>query len=160
MGLAPNLKKRFLEHVVRFGFFVDHAADQSAQRSRVARIEFLQSMLLSLGDFLHEHFITHDRAIRAVELRKDFGEYRHKAHTSDVACDYAIGGLAYRSVGKIPMALLSGDLGMAMAKAAGPLGFSPMEASSTVLMAKPAPVRFTQAPRWTHISCPKKNSQS
>ena len=30
MGLPPNLEKRFLKHVVRFGFFMDDAADQGA----------------------------------------------------------------------------------------------------------------------------------
>ena len=54
--LAPDLEKRFLEDVVRLRFFVDDAADQGAQRTRIARIEFLQRLLPPLGDFAASTF--------------------------------------------------------------------------------------------------------
>jgi len=56
---------------------VDHAANEGAERARIARIKFLQRVLSPLGDFLHQHFIADERSIRAVELGKDFREYRH-----------------------------------------------------------------------------------
>ena len=71
MSLAPDLKKGFLENIVSLRFFMDHAADEGAKGTGIARIEFFQGLLPPLRDLLHEHFVADEGIIGAgaVELR-------------------------------------------------------------------------------------------
>jgi hypothetical protein len=65
--LLPNLKKDFLEDIVRFGFFVHHSHDYRLHRFPITLIQLSQCELPAIGDRAHERFVRSVRQANAVD---------------------------------------------------------------------------------------------
>jgi hypothetical protein len=92
--LSPDLKEGFLEHVIRFRFFLNDITDHPAEQSSVPSMELVQSLMLSLHDFFHEDFVGLSRMFGNLRLiLKNRG--RLHPSSSKVLCRLAISARTY-----------------------------------------------------------------